>query len=240
MEKLVEVTRDMVKSCQCRKGCPTCIYSPKCGNDNKPLHKKGTIFILEAMLKMMKGESVDLAEDLVVNHIETTPPNIKPAIVGAEGYQEFENPQNLTRKGESFYINGNYEEALKCFQKTLKLDGMNLTALKYQGMILQLQGNHAEALESFQNALKIQGDDPETLYYLAVSLYETGSYQESKQTSNKLIKIRKDWDDAWCILAMALQALSDKEGAIKSYNKALSINPLNEDAANNLRELLED
>lgn len=59
MEKLVEVTRDMVKTCQCQKGCPTCIYSPKCGNDNKPLHKKGTIFILEAMLKLMKGENIE-------------------------------------------------------------------------------------------------------------------------------------------------------------------------------------
>lgn len=58
-EKLVEVTRDMVKTCQCQKGCPTCIYSPKCGNDNKPLHKKGTIFILEAILKMMNGESIE-------------------------------------------------------------------------------------------------------------------------------------------------------------------------------------
>jgi DEAD/DEAH box helicase domain-containing protein len=59
MEKLVEVTRDMVKTCPCQKGCPTCIYSPKCGNDNKPLHKKGTIFILEAMLKLMKGENIE-------------------------------------------------------------------------------------------------------------------------------------------------------------------------------------
>jgi len=240
MEKLVEVTRDMVKSCQCRKGCPTCIYSPKCGNDNKPLHKKGTIFILEAMLKMMKGESVDLAEDLVVNHIETTPPTVKPAIVGAEGYQEFENPQNLTRKGESFYINGNYEEALKCFQKSLELDGKNLSALKYQGMILQIQDNHSQAIESFEKALNIVEDDPETLYYLAVSHYHSGDYQESKKIADKLIKIRGDWDDAWCILAMSREVMSDEDGAIEAYNKALEINPLNQEASDRLNNLLND
>ena len=239
MEKLVEVTRDMVKSCQCRKGCPTCIYSPKCGNDNKPLHKKGTIFILEAMLKMMKGESVDLARDLVVNHIETSTQPIKSSMVGAEGYQEFENPQNLTGKGESFYLNGNYTEALKCFQKALQMDENNLSALKYHGMILQIQDKPKDALKSLQKALKIREDDPETLYYLAVSLYNIGNYDKSKLNAEKLTKIRDDWDDAWCVLAMALEGLDDEEAAIKAYNKALSINPLNEDAADNLKKLLE-
>jgi len=239
MEKLVEVTRDMVKSCQCRKGCPTCIYSPKCGNDNKPLHKKGTIFILEAMMKMMKGESMDLPGDIILNHVESARKSLKPGMVGAEGYQEFENPQSLTKKGESFYINGNLEEALECFQKALKMDENNHSALKYKGMILETKDEHQEALKSFKKALQIRKDDPETLYYLAVSLYNIGSYQESRDTADKLIKIRADWDDAWTILAMSLQALGDKEGAMDAYGKALDIDPLNEDAADNLKELLD-
>jgi len=240
MEKLVEVTRDMVKSCQCRKGCPTCIYSPKCGNDNKPLHKKGTIFILESILKMMNGESVDLPTNITYDHLETTTSPFKPSMVGAEGYQEFENPENLTLKGESFYLNGNLKESLECFQKVLAMDAGNLSALKYQGMIQAKQEKHKEAIESFQKVLKNQGEDAEALYYMAVSLHKTGSYPESKDASNNLIKIRSDWDDAWCILGMAFEALGDKEGAITAYRKALVINPLNEDAANNLNGILED
>ena len=37
---LLKSTRDLLKNCSCHDGCPSCIYSPKCGNDNKPLHKK--------------------------------------------------------------------------------------------------------------------------------------------------------------------------------------------------------
>jgi len=107
-------------------------------------------------------------------------------------------------------------------------------------MIQQLDSEHGEAIKSFKKALKIREDDPETLYYLAVSLHETGSYQESGDTAQKLIKIRADWDDAWTILAMSLQGKGDEEGAIEAYGKALEINPLNEDAAINLKELLED
>ena len=48
--ELLESTLDLIKNCKCRNGCPSCIYSPKCGNDNKPLHKKATEYILQYML----------------------------------------------------------------------------------------------------------------------------------------------------------------------------------------------
>ena len=37
---------ELVRDCTCEKGCPSCIYSPKCGNDNQPLDKEATILIL--------------------------------------------------------------------------------------------------------------------------------------------------------------------------------------------------
>ena len=37
---------ELVRDCPCRKGCPSCIYSPKCGNDNVPLDKEATVKIL--------------------------------------------------------------------------------------------------------------------------------------------------------------------------------------------------
>jgi DEAD/DEAH box helicase domain-containing protein len=37
---------ELVHDCSCRKGCPSCIYSPKCGSDNVPLDKDATAVIL--------------------------------------------------------------------------------------------------------------------------------------------------------------------------------------------------
>ncbi|MGA2162085.1 MAG: DEAD/DEAH box helicase [Methanoregula sp.] len=43
---LFSSTHELVRDCPCQKGCPSCIYSPKCGNDNVPLDKEATVKIL--------------------------------------------------------------------------------------------------------------------------------------------------------------------------------------------------
>ena len=50
---IVKMTRELVVGCSCDVGCPACIYSPKCGNDNKPLDKKAAIVLLEELVKHM-------------------------------------------------------------------------------------------------------------------------------------------------------------------------------------------
>jgi DEAD/DEAH box helicase domain-containing protein len=48
---LWEATLTTIKECPCEEGCPSCIYSPKCGNNNEPLDKSAAIWILESLLR---------------------------------------------------------------------------------------------------------------------------------------------------------------------------------------------
>jgi len=48
--ELLEKTMHQITSCECEQGCPSCVYSPKCGSGNKPLNKEAAVLILKGLL----------------------------------------------------------------------------------------------------------------------------------------------------------------------------------------------
>jgi DEAD/DEAH box helicase domain-containing protein len=50
IEDLWRRTLECVRECPCEAGCPSCIYSYKCGNNNEPLDKQAAVIILSALL----------------------------------------------------------------------------------------------------------------------------------------------------------------------------------------------
>ena len=50
VEQLWQATLATIDECPCTDGCPSCIQSPKCGNNNQPLDKKAARMILRKLL----------------------------------------------------------------------------------------------------------------------------------------------------------------------------------------------
>lgn len=62
---LLDRVLDLVVSCPCEGGCPSCIQSPKCGNGNRPLDKAGAAHVVRLLLgREEPSEAARLAADL--------------------------------------------------------------------------------------------------------------------------------------------------------------------------------
>ncbi len=57
IEQLWQATLRLVADCPCSEGCPGCIQSPKCGDNNQPLDKAAALVLLEGILKRRMGRN---------------------------------------------------------------------------------------------------------------------------------------------------------------------------------------
>lgn len=49
VDELWQATLKLISECPCREGCPSCVQSPKCGNNNQPLDKAAARSILQRL-----------------------------------------------------------------------------------------------------------------------------------------------------------------------------------------------
>ncbi len=55
LDRVIHEALRLVVDCPCENGCPSCIYSPRCGSRNRPLDKRATIKVLEYLAQRGGG-----------------------------------------------------------------------------------------------------------------------------------------------------------------------------------------
>ena len=206
ISELTKSTRNLIKNCECKDGCPSCIYSPKCGNENKPLHKKATEYILDYMWEEMNKLSPE--ELAKLEEADYNEENIDYYYGNEETKTESLN--DLNEKVEN---------------KTLKENNSNGN--------LQ-ENNLNENLE--ENKSKEDDEDPQEQealeeYEKALEEFNKENYSISKDIlTDIIINYDNQYADAYYLIGKILFIQGDKMGALSFVKKALSIEPAHESA----------
>ena len=53
IKELWQTTLKLISECPCHDGCPSCIQSPKCGNNNQPLDKRAAVILLQGLINSL-------------------------------------------------------------------------------------------------------------------------------------------------------------------------------------------
>ena len=66
---------------------------------------------------------------------------------------------DLKAKGENFLENGQYDDALRCFEQAIVLNANDPDLWNFKAVVLRSMGRHEEAIECFNKSLKIDPRD---------------------------------------------------------------------------------
>ncbi|MGK7940886.1 MAG: tetratricopeptide repeat-containing serine protease family protein [Crocosphaera sp.] len=132
--------------------------------------------------------------------------------------------EKLRLEGDRLRHKKQYKEAIKFYNKALKISLNDAAIWNSLGLALSELGSYEKSIKSNRQDIKSRG---------------LGRYKEAIKSYDKAIEISPDYIYAWYNRGFALEKLGRYEEAIKSYDKALEIDPNHEYAINNKKRLLE-
>jgi tetratricopeptide (TPR) repeat protein len=151
-------------------------------------------------------------------------------------YRTWQMEQNILSsytQGKASYEQGNYEEAIKPFEKgienieQLQNDRKSTFAYVYKdfGTVLSELGRYAEAIENYSIALELDPDDAMAYRGLGDVLYDLERYEEANENYYKATACAPDDAMAYRGLGDAFSRQGKYEEAIENYNKATARAP---------------
>ena len=92
---------------------------------------------------------------------------------------------------------GRYNEALKSYDKAVRIKPKYVNAWHGRGVALSNLGRYEEALKSYDKALKLKPDYADSWYGIGIALSNLGQYEGAVKSYDEALKLKPDYADAW-------------------------------------------
>jgi tetratricopeptide (TPR) repeat protein len=133
-------------------------------------------------------------------------------------------------RGNNFYYKGNFEFALKAYDKAIELKPDYALAWSNKGVALGNLGRYDEALKAYDKAIELKLDDAGVWSNKGVALGNLGRYDEVLKAYDKAIELKPNFAEAWINKSYELYRLGRYDEALKAYDKAIELKPDDADA----------
>jgi tetratricopeptide (TPR) repeat protein len=146
-------------------------------------------------------------------------------------------PQYFFTLGNSYKKRGMLDEAVSCYEKSLKLNPQSPQVLNNLGNALRGKGEFDEAIRCYEKALRIDPAYINPRNNLGFAYLEMAEFDKAIKCFSTLLTMSPDYSEAHNNLGIAFRETSQFAEALESFKRALHLNPDFEEAHQNLSAL---
>ncbi|CEK20012.1 tetratricopeptide repeat protein [Chthonomonas calidirosea] len=128
-------------------------------------------------------------------------------------------------EGDRLQAQGQYEQALACYQQAIALEPANIYALNNMAVLLVEHNGAQDAEELCRRALSMRGDLAELHYNLGRALAKQERFHEAIAAYEHALDLAPNMAEAYNMLGNAWRALGIIDKAERCYRQAVSLKP---------------
>jgi len=136
-------------------------------------------------------------------------------------------------RGDTYFDNGNYKEAIKYYDRALEADLKDVRAWSGKGLSLHNLGKYKEALKCYDKALNCRPEYSLAWRSRGMALNSLKKYKEAIKCYDRASEIDPKDARAWNNKGVILNTLRNFTKALICYDMAIELNPAHVNAWNN-------
>ncbi len=189
---------------------------------NKRNRIKSLFLILPFVCRPVSGQIV-----FELNADTSNFPDIKNRIKNESVFIRLDSNNFVTyfRRSALYYQVGNYEAAIKDFNKILLLRPNDPDAYSNRGMCNVFLKDYPKAFNDLDMAIKLEPEKAINYLNRAFAFSHKNKYKEAIVDLNKAIELRPDYAKAYVNRGFARRKLNFYREALMDYDKAILLNP---------------
>lgn len=147
---------------------------------------------------------------------------------------------NLSKEADALFQEGEYKEAIKLYNKVIKLTPNNNIIWNNMGLAFDNLKKHDKAIKCYDKAIEIKTDYANAWNNKGFVLHKLKRYDEALECFEKAIELDPVHISAWNNKANVLYDLKRYDEELKCYKKLLELNPNDDNIKQKIKDIEEE